>query len=302
VTAIFTLLPVHLTVRTSGTGGGTVTTSPAGIDCGSTCGADYVNGATVTLLAIAAPGSSFIGWTGACSGTSATCTVSLSVARSVMANFALLPNHLSVTTSGTGTGSVTSTPDALDCGATCDADFAGGATVTLTALAAPGSSFTGWTGACSGAATTCTLSLDAARSVTAIFTADPLPLAPLVYAGAPPALPIVALAPLLHSPVVAPLAVTVPTVKARPALSARPKIAGRARAGSTLICSPGVWNGSPTRYVLTWRRDGQVAGHGSSYRLRAADRGHSMRCSVTASNATGAATAASGVVRVARAS
>ncbi|HET6171710.1 MAG TPA: polysaccharide deacetylase family protein, partial [Gaiellales bacterium] len=174
VTAIFSLLPVHLSVTGSGTGGGSVTSSPAGIDCGITCGGDFTNGATVTLSASAAAGSRFTGWTGACSGSSATCTVSLDVARSVTAIFTLLPVHLSVTTAGTGDGGVTSSPGGIECGADCDADFTNGAKVTLTAVAAAGSSFTGWTGACNGASATCTVSLSSARSVTATFTLLPV--------------------------------------------------------------------------------------------------------------------------------
>jgi len=82
-----------LTVTKSGAGGGTVTSSPSGIDCGSTCGANYSSGTSVTLSAAAASGSTFAGWSGACSGTG-TCTVSMTAARSVTATF---------NTSGSGT-------------------------------------------------------------------------------------------------------------------------------------------------------------------------------------------------------
>lgn len=75
-----------LTVTKSGTGSGTVTSSPSGISCGSTCGATYPSGTSVTLSATAASGSTFAGWSGACTGTGA-CTVSLSAARSVTATF-----------------------------------------------------------------------------------------------------------------------------------------------------------------------------------------------------------------------
>ena len=58
-----------LTVSKGGTGSGTVTSSPAGINCGSTCSATYNSGTSVTLTAAAASGSTFGGWSGACSGT-----------------------------------------------------------------------------------------------------------------------------------------------------------------------------------------------------------------------------------------
>jgi aryl-phospho-beta-D-glucosidase BglC (GH1 family) len=75
---------------------------------------------------------------------------------------------LMVTRAGTGSGTVTSSPSGISCGSTCAAAFAGGASVTLTASAASGSSFAGWSGACTGTGT-CTVSMTAARSVTATF-------------------------------------------------------------------------------------------------------------------------------------
>ncbi|WP_395853825.1 cellulase family glycosylhydrolase [Cystobacter fuscus] len=75
-----------LTATKAGTGSGTVSSSPSGIDCGSTCTANYSSGASVTLTATAASGSTFAGWSGACSGTG-TCTVSMTAARSVTATF-----------------------------------------------------------------------------------------------------------------------------------------------------------------------------------------------------------------------
>jgi hypothetical protein len=53
---------VALTVSRQGSG--TVTSSPAGIDCGSDCGEIYLGGSTVTLIPTPAPGSSFAGWSG----------------------------------------------------------------------------------------------------------------------------------------------------------------------------------------------------------------------------------------------
>jgi hypothetical protein len=54
-----------LTVTKAGGGSGTVTSSPAGIDCGASCSATFSDGATVALSAAAAAGSTFTGWTGA---------------------------------------------------------------------------------------------------------------------------------------------------------------------------------------------------------------------------------------------
>jgi serine protease AprX len=81
-------LPRTLTVTKAGKGTGTVTSSPAGINCGTTCSAGFANGSSVTLTASAATGSTFSGWSGSgCSG-KGICTVTMSANRSVKASFA----------------------------------------------------------------------------------------------------------------------------------------------------------------------------------------------------------------------
>lgn len=66
---------------------GTVSSSPAGIACGSDCSESYASGTLVTLTASASSGARFTGWSGACTGTASTCTVTMSGARSVTATF-----------------------------------------------------------------------------------------------------------------------------------------------------------------------------------------------------------------------
>ena len=158
-----------LTVTKAGAGSGTVTSSPSGINCGSTCSANYSSGTSVTLTAAAASGSTFAGWGGSCSGTGA-CTVSMTAARSVTATFNSTSTtfSLSVTKMGGGTGTVTSSPGGINCGSTCTANYTSGTSVTLTAAPASGSAFGGWSGACTGSAS-CALSMTAARNVTATF-------------------------------------------------------------------------------------------------------------------------------------
>jgi hypothetical protein len=75
-----------LTVTKSGAGSGTVTSSPAGIDCGATCTHAYDQGTSVTLTASPATGSTFGGWSGACSG-SGPCTVTISADLAVTATY-----------------------------------------------------------------------------------------------------------------------------------------------------------------------------------------------------------------------
>lgn len=69
-----------------------------------------------------------------------------------------------------GSGTVSSTTPGIDCGAMCTRSYLNYQSVTLTATAATGSTFTGWTGSCTGAAATCTLAMSEARAVTATFT------------------------------------------------------------------------------------------------------------------------------------
>jgi hypothetical protein len=66
-------------------------------------------------------------------------------------------------------GLVTSSPAGIDCGTICSGSFSSGTVVTLTALASGNRVFAGWGGACSGTATTCTLTMDGDKAVTAIF-------------------------------------------------------------------------------------------------------------------------------------
>src|SRR5690242_9140096 len=89
---------------------------------------------------------------------------------------------LTVSRSGTGSGTVTSSPAGINCGPTCAAPFAAGTSVTLTATADPGSTFAGWSGAgCSGMLT-CQLSMDNDSAVVATFAPAP-PASPPVVSG-----------------------------------------------------------------------------------------------------------------------
>jgi len=147
-----------------------------------------------------------------------------------------------------------------------------------------------------GRQTTCSFSLDAARTVIATFTLIP---------PAPVPVPDLSAAPAVVAPAAGSVTVQAPAAAAitpvRPSLRARPLLGGRALAGRTLTCSRGRWSGSPASYAFTWRRDGKaIIGHGSAYRVRAADRGHRIRCEVTATNAKGSVTAATSAVRVPR--
>jgi hypothetical protein len=74
-------------VSKAGAGVGTVTSSPAGINCGPTCAATFADGTSVTLRAAVPASSRFVGWSGDCSGTSS-CVLSMTANRAVTATFA----------------------------------------------------------------------------------------------------------------------------------------------------------------------------------------------------------------------
>ncbi|MBI3900080.1 MAG: hypothetical protein HY308_17565 [Gammaproteobacteria bacterium] len=77
---------------------------------------------------------------------------------------------LNVTTSGSGT--VTSDPAGVACGGDCNESYAGNTAITLTAVAATGSVFSGWSGDCAGTNLSCTVTMSAARNVIALFGAS----------------------------------------------------------------------------------------------------------------------------------
>ncbi len=171
-----------LTVTHAGSGSGTVTSSPAGITCPETCFAEYEPDTPVTLTATPKPGSTFVGWEGSgCSGTG-TCKVTLGLDKAVTAKFQQLPPvTLTVALSGSGSGSVESSPDGIACPGTCSHAYEPDLPVTLTATPAAGSRFVGWEGSgCSGVGT-CQVSMTSDAAVTATF--EELPVLSVSIAG-----------------------------------------------------------------------------------------------------------------------
>ena len=164
------------------TGLGTITSKPAGIDCGIYCFASFEEGTTVSLTALPDAGQSFEGWSGACSGKT-TCLVTMDRAKSVAALFASAPsNSYSLNIQKKGAGSITSIPAGIDCGIICSASFATGTSVTLSATPAEGYTFNGWSGACNGTGP-CVVNVNTNKIVIATF--GPPVILPSVTANIP---------------------------------------------------------------------------------------------------------------------
>ncbi|SJM90104.1 hypothetical protein CRENPOLYSF2_1470009 [Crenothrix polyspora] len=177
VTAKFTLKPTFaLKVTKTGTGKGSVVSNPAGINCEpttSTCTYNFDRGKPVTLTATPDANSVFDGWSGSlCKGTGV-CKVTMITAKSVSAKFTLKPTlALTVKKTGNGAGSLSSDPQGINCGNTCNYNFASGTQVTLNATADSGSVFTSWDIDCVGSGG-CIVPMNSAKTVSANF--DTLP-------------------------------------------------------------------------------------------------------------------------------
>ena len=153
----------RLTVTVAG--GGTVTSQPAGISCPPACSAAFATVDRVTLVAAAAAGSNFTGWSGACTGPDVTCRLTVAVTGAqVSASFTAKPR---LTVSASAGGTVTG--GGIACPPTCRVVVDPGQSVTLTATPKQYYTFGAWGGACSGTALTCTVVVNANQTVSATF-------------------------------------------------------------------------------------------------------------------------------------
>ena len=161
-----TALPQTFVLQVSATSGRVVST-PAGIDCGTDCSENYVDGTVVSLTAIPDPGFLFTDWGGDCSGTGA-CSVTMDSPKEVSASFAAMPPQFLLSV-GAPNARVVSSPVGIDCGNDCSESYASGTVVALTLVTVdPGFIFTGWAGDCTGTSGVCTVTMDADRTVTAL--------------------------------------------------------------------------------------------------------------------------------------
>lgn len=155
-----------LSVTKGGSGSGIVTSYPNGINCGAACAYDFEENTSVTLSAAPDAGSTFAGWSGACSGTG-TCTVNMTSPLTVTATFNLnAPACYNLTVgvrpNGSGTVSVSPAPN-------CGTQYTPGTSVTLTASPNPKYIFTKWTGSLASSSNPLVVTMDGNKTFTASF-------------------------------------------------------------------------------------------------------------------------------------
>lgn len=149
---------------------GTVTGS--GIDCGTTCTAAYPGATTATLTATPAPGYTFTGWSGDCSGSENPLSIEVNSGKTCTANFEPILVPLNVTKPTNGKVSI----PGLDCSNGCSTNLPQNSPVTITTTPDPGFVFAGWSGDCAGTSNPLTLTLDAAKNCTPIFAPESKPM------------------------------------------------------------------------------------------------------------------------------
>jgi uncharacterized repeat protein (TIGR02543 family) len=172
-----------LTYDLTGAVSGNGSITGGGLQCRLTgtasCTGPQAAAAHITLTALPGAGSSFLGWSGGCTGTSQTCTVVMSSDQNVTASFsqpAALNDDLTISITGAGQvdasgGRCLSTvkkPGA------CTQRYSPGTAVTLKAVPAAGYVFTGWSGDCAGKKATCALTMSSSHQVAATFVRAPI--------------------------------------------------------------------------------------------------------------------------------
>ena len=169
VRVAFIAAPNLRTLDVFTTGQGRVISTPQGIDCGSTCSADFLTNDDVVLTATPEPGWRFDGWANSCDGTDPNCILTMNVDRFVQARFVAEPTFHRVTVFVVGNGRVWSTPAGIDCPPTCSLEFEEGTSLLLEQQAAPGFVFAGWISSESCGTVACGFTVNGSVDVEALF-------------------------------------------------------------------------------------------------------------------------------------
>jgi len=142
-------------------GEGLVTSTPGFIDCGDVCTGWFLTGTQITLTATADLGWTFAGWSGVCTGTGA-CQVMMDNDTAITTTFTQDQYVLNLTV--VGEGNVDAAPD--------KPTYIYGDTVTLTATADVGWTFTGWSGDINNTENPLLLVIEGDTAITTTFTQD----------------------------------------------------------------------------------------------------------------------------------
>ena len=164
VTATFNVKSSTITA-TAGSGGSISPSGTVSVNYGGSQSFTITPNANYTIGSVVVDGSS-AGAVTSYSFTNVTGNHSINVSFT-----AVQQNSLNVTKAGTGSGVVTSSPSGISCGSDCTEVYAAGTVVTLTAVADASSAFGGWSGACTGNGI-CTVTMNAAKSVSPLFLAQ----------------------------------------------------------------------------------------------------------------------------------
>jgi Protein of unknown function (DUF1565)/Divergent InlB B-repeat domain len=158
-----------LTIVFQGSGAGQVKVVESAQTCTSECALPFAPGSQLTLQATVGPGSIFMGWGGACSG-SADCAVTLDADATVQASFNASDATATLNILVSGPGTVGITPSGSSCGPGCT-QFDRGTPVTVMPVPNGGFSFISWNGdgPCESAPASCTFTLDNDTNLTAQF-------------------------------------------------------------------------------------------------------------------------------------
>ena len=169
VMATFTPTSTVLTMQVTGLGRVHGVTNEGDIACPrNTCKVEMPYGMKATLAATPNEGAEFSGWSGACSGNDS-CVVAMDAAQQVTATFTPISTVLTMQVTGLGrVHGVTNEGDIACPRNTCKVEMPYGTKVTLTATPNDGAEFSGWSGACRGAAS-CDVVLKTPQQVMATF-------------------------------------------------------------------------------------------------------------------------------------
>jgi hypothetical protein len=146
-------------------GRGSVESDVPGLDCAASCTTEWDQGTSLSLEALPGAGQRFVRWSGACSGTLG-CSVPMTAATSVGAFFAPQSYGIVVSIAGRGAVAGAGAPCRL---ARCVRRATSYVPLRLRATAPSGWRFAGWTGACTGRRSVCTVPMRKATSVRARF-------------------------------------------------------------------------------------------------------------------------------------